>query len=109
MLSNSRCRMTSVISMSHKHSATSSSPKVLLVDEAAALLTSNATTLVEWTEQDRLPCARIAHAGVQYLVPLGVITELAPRLLAAWRLGYAAFASSPASRPRSRSVARVCI
>jgi hypothetical protein len=56
---------------------------MLRVNEAAALLTSTSTTLVGWCEQDRLPCARIAHAGTQYLVPLGVITELAPRLLAA--------------------------
>jgi excisionase family DNA binding protein len=57
--------------------------RILRVNEAAALLGSSATTLVEWCEQDRLPCARISHAGVHYLVPLGVITELAPRLLAA--------------------------
>jgi hypothetical protein len=61
----------------------SESPRVLRVNEAAALLTSSSTTLVGWCEQDSLPCARIAHAGMQYLVPLGVITELAPRLLAA--------------------------
>jgi hypothetical protein len=59
------------------------SEKLLRVEEAAALLSSNSTRLVDWCECDRIPCARIAHAGVQYLVPLGVITELAPRLLAA--------------------------
>jgi len=73
--------MTSTMDMPEPHQT--ESPRVLRVDEAAALLTSTATTLVGWCEQDRLPCARIAHAGTQYLVPLGVITELAPRLLAA--------------------------
>src|SRR5262249_2546778 len=55
----------------------------LLIDEAATILRSGDPTLLGWCESGAIPCARVETRGRQYLVPLGVVAQLLPRLLVA--------------------------
>jgi hypothetical protein len=55
----------------------------LRIEEAATILRSGETTLLGWCEAGAIPCARVETRGRQYLLPLGVVAQLVPRLLAA--------------------------
>jgi hypothetical protein len=56
---------------------------LLLIEEAAALLREGALRLVRWCRRDDVPCAVVAARGGEYLIPLGVVCEIMPGLLAA--------------------------
>jgi excisionase family DNA binding protein len=53
----------------------------LRIEEAASILRTADLELVEWTDSGSIPCARVKTRGRQYLVPLGVVAQLVPRLL----------------------------
>jgi hypothetical protein len=53
----------------------------LLIDEAATILRDGDPQLLGWCESRAIPCARVETRGKQYLVPLGVVSQLLPRLL----------------------------
>ena len=54
----------------------------LHIEEAATILRTGDPKLLGWTESNAIPCARVETRGRQYLVPLGVVSQLIPRLLA---------------------------
>jgi hypothetical protein len=55
----------------------------LRIEEAATILRSGDPQLLGWCEAGTIPCARVETRGREYLVPLGVVAQLLPRLLAA--------------------------
>jgi hypothetical protein len=55
----------------------------LRIEEAATILRGGDPKLLGWCESGKIPCARVETRGKQYLVPLGVVAQLVPRLLAA--------------------------
>ena len=56
---------------------------LLLIEEAAALVRENALRVVRWCRRDEVPCAVVDAHGSEYLIPLGVVCEIMPGLLAA--------------------------
>jgi hypothetical protein len=53
----------------------------LRIEEAATILRTADVELLGWTDSGSIPCARVKTRGRQYLVPLGVVAQLVPRLL----------------------------
>ena len=60
-----------------------SADQPLRIEEAATILRSGDPQLLGWCESGAIPCARVETRGREYLVPLGVVSQLLPRLLVA--------------------------
>jgi hypothetical protein len=56
---------------------------LLLIEEAAQLVREGALRLVRWCRRDEVPCAVVDTGKGEYLIPLGVVCEIMPGLLAA--------------------------